>query len=136
MARLPNISPQHHLIKPVAEFIAQRGKKGAVIADVAQAVGSHEKQTGEVLRYLAMKRRIACIRPNGARNYTYLPLSEAGSDYVCALRVTRGAVSKPRNSNPGKIEGAFCLLQIAGKMIEFESMTELRNFIDAWGAQS
>lgn len=131
-----NVHAGHPLVKPVAEFVNSK-PKGVAITEVSHAVGSHDKATGDVLRWLANKRKIACLRPNGQRNYIYLPMSAVGDDYVPALRRKRVLSGAPvRNRNPGKVEGAFALLQIAGKMIEFDSMSDLRRFVEAWGSEA
>jgi hypothetical protein len=131
-----NVHSGHPLIKPVLEFV-NSNPKGVGIPAVSHATGSHDKSSGDVLRWLANKRKIACLRPNGQRSYIFLPMASVGADYTPALRRKRvESGSRARNPNPGKVEGAFALLQIAGKMIEFESMSDLRRFIEAWGSEA
>lgn len=122
-------------VKPVLEYVNSR-KGGCNVEQIADAIKVSAHHAASTARYLAQKRKIAVIRKQGDSSYTYLPMAEVGEDYVPALRSSKGMGSRAKAPSPGKNDGAFALLQIAGKMIEFESMDELRRFIEAWGAQS
>lgn len=129
-------------VKPVLDYILAH-KAGSSIEKIAEGLKFEPHRVAPAARFLAIKRKVACIRRPDEATYTYLPMDQVGEDYVPALRNSHARTAshakgngKPKHLGDGKVTGAFCLLQIAGKVIEFENMAELRNFIEAWGEQA